>query len=85
MSKRKNASTLKTVEATIKALGGPRAISRWSGALETSIGNWKSAGYIPATWYHLFATRLKELGFDVDPFVFGFKTVPLDGEVRRVA
>jgi hypothetical protein len=67
-------ATLKTVASVIKALGGEAELAAWTGNDRSIVRSYRRWGYIPAPWYILFAARLRELGYEVDPGVFGFKT-----------
>lgn len=85
MKKPKSTRTLKSVAAVVKALGGPKAIAEWTGAGATSVSNWKTWGFIPPAWYYLFATKLAESGYEVDPWVFGFRRTSDCPSPRKVA
>ena len=68
---KRRAPTLKTVAAVIKAFGGEAEIAAWTGQDRSWIRNYKRWGYISTGWHWRMMIRLAELGYEVDPQVFG--------------
>lgn len=85
MAKSKTPKLLKTVDETLKALGGAKGLYKRYGIPKQSPSNWKAWGWIPAPWFHAFDMDLRARGYEAARSVFGFKSVPLDAAGARDA
>lgn len=79
MAKRR---TIRTVAGVVKAFGGNRPIAQWANVGHTTVSMWVARDYIPPGWHWRMANELGQMGYDVDPEVFG---VNPNDHIRRVA
>lgn len=70
-----DATMIDTVEDVIAALGGPSATAQIVGLGPSAISNWSARGKIAPDKFLIIKAALAAVGKDVDPIVFGFKSV----------
>jgi hypothetical protein len=66
---------INTVDDVIAELGGPGATAALVGLGTSAVRNWSARGKIAPDKFLIIKAALGALGKDVDPSVFGFKTV----------
>ena len=63
---------LNSVDAVIKALGGPTKIAALAGTWSSAVSNWRSRVEIPTEHFVLISDALAASGQQADRSVFGF-------------
>ena len=83
---------LQTVLEVVEALGGTKATAEWCDVGMSAISNWLDRDYIPPGWHYRMTMKLKAMGFEIEPTVFGMHMKPEEdgrppraGAERRVA
>jgi len=64
--------TLRSVEAVVEAFGGTKATADWADVGMSAVSNWIDREHIPPGWHYRMARALSELGYEIDPVVFGY-------------
>lgn len=60
-----------SIDALIRALGGPSAVGEWLGITQEAVSNWKARDNIPPGWHQRLGLALRKKGLTIDPRVFG--------------
>lgn len=71
---------ISTVDDVIEALGGSGATASLVGLGTSAVSNWIARGKIAPDKFLIIKAALADLGKDVDPSVFGFKTLSQEAD-----
>lgn len=62
---------LRTVDDVIDAFGGTTVVAKWLGIRHTAVSNWRAEQAIPNGWHLRFWLEAQDLGYRIDPRLFG--------------
>ncbi len=71
-----------TIASLVDALGGPSAVADWLGISQSAVSNWIMRDEIPPGWHLRLYLKSEELGWRVDPRLFGLASI-FRSNVRR--
>jgi hypothetical protein len=67
---------LRTVDDIIDAFGGTTVVARWLGIGHSAVSNWRKDQAIPNGWHLRFYLAAQDLGYRIDPRLFGAHVWP---------